>query len=109
MFKIVPIIAEVLDKEPSIATVWEFFGLVGLIGFSVCRFRWWLVALVLPVAVISILVLLEEFSSVNLLPLGESPSYMLQCYAAMTGALVLPAIGAIINLKKRRPVTQPSE
>jgi len=100
---IIPIIAEVLDKEPSITMIWLFYGLIAFVGFVLCRFwRWWL-ATILPIAaLIPALLLFEEFSSVGLLTSTESQSYVVQFYIAVAAAVVFPIVGAIIHFRKTR-------
>lgn len=96
-----PIIAEVLDKEPSVASNWVLFGSMALIGFLVCRYwKWWLAPVFLAASLILGLIYLEEFSSVGLLRSSESPSYVAQFHVAAALAVLLPIIGAIINFVK---------
>src|SRR4030095_3962055 len=98
----VPIIAEVLDKEPSIFQIWLVFGCLALTGFVLSRYcRWWLAALFPLVVFIPALLLFEECSSVGLLS-SESTSYVVQFYLAVAAAVVIPVLGAIINFRKTR-------
>ena len=104
MMATIPIIAEVLDKEPSIMTIWALFGSIALIGFLCSYSRWWIAPGFLIVALILGLVLYEEFSSVALLTSSESPSYVTQFYLAVALAIVLPTLGAVLNFRRtRRP------
>lgn len=105
MVHAIPIIAEVLDKEPSIISIWLLFGSIALIGFVLCRYwRWWPAPGFLIVAVILGYVFFEEFSSVGLLTSSESPSYVAQFYGAVASAVLLPLIGATINFARDRQV-----
>jgi len=54
------IFAEVLDKESSIISVWAVFLIVALGGYFLCRFRWWLAGIVVPVALILSVIWLSE-------------------------------------------------
>ncbi|HTG18330.1 MAG TPA: hypothetical protein VK747_24015 [Blastocatellia bacterium] len=97
----IPIIAEVLVKEPSIITIWVLFGSIALIGFGLCCYwRWWPAPGFLIVAMLLGLALFDEFSSVGLLTSGESPSYVAQFYVAVACAVLLPVIGAMINFSR---------
>ena len=101
----IPIIAEVLDKEPSITQIWLVFGSIALIGFVLCRYWRWRLAFGLPiVALLLALILFEEFSRVGLLTSSESPSYVVQFYIAVAAAVVFPIVGAIINFRKTRAI-----
>ncbi len=103
MMVIIPIIAEVLDKEPSIITIWALFGSIALIGFLLCCYwRWWPAPGFLIAALILGIVHFEEFSSVGLLTSSESPSYVAQFYLSVALAIVLPVIGAAINVRRTR-------
>jgi hypothetical protein len=102
---VIPIIAEVLDKEPPIAEIWIVFGSIALIGLVLCCYwRWWLAPGFLIVALIPAYLSFEEFSSVGLLSSTESPSYVAQFYVAVAAAIVLPIVGATINFKKARAI-----
>jgi len=101
----VPIIAEVLDKEPSIFQIWLVFGCLALTGFMLSRYwRWWLATIFPIVVLIPALFLFEEFSSVGLLSTSESSSYVVQFYIAIAAALVIPIVGAVINFRKTRAI-----
>ena len=103
MIAIIPIIAEVLDKQPSIITIWALFGSIALIGFLLCCYwRWWPAPGFLFAALILGIVHFEEFSSVELLTSRESPSYVAQFYLAVALAIGLPVLGAAINVRRNR-------
>lgn len=100
---VIPIIAEVLDKEPAILSLWLFFGSISLIGYAACRYwRWWLAFGFLIFALIPALLLLEEFSTVGLLTSTESPFYVVQFYIVVVVAVAFPIVGAIINSRIAR-------
>lgn len=95
----IPVIAEVLDKEPSIAVIWGVFGSMALIGYVLCRYWQWKVGNGLPIiAVLLALILVEEFSSVKILTSGESSSYAVKFYIAVAAAVAAPFVGTIISL-----------
>ena len=77
---------EMLDKEPSLLSLWSVFGMVAILGFYACRFRFWLSPLPLLLSVGLFLASLEEFHSVNLITSmqsftsGESPAYVVQFF-----------------------------
>ncbi|HLF84395.1 MAG TPA: hypothetical protein VI837_09495 [Blastocatellia bacterium] len=101
----IPIIAEVLDKEPSITAIWLLYGSIAFVGFLLCRYwRWWLATILPIVALIPALLLFEEFSSVGLLTSSESASYPVQFYIVVAAAVVFPIVGAIINFRKTRAI-----
>ena len=96
------VIAEVLDKEPSIASVWAFFLAVALIGYLVCRYRPWLIALVFPVVLISAGILATELFDPYIGPAiaAESKAYVIQYSVAIGLAVVMPWIGALAKWRK---------
>lgn len=106
MLYVLPIIAEVLDKEDSIVTVWALFGSIGIIGFLLGGYRrwWWASGVFSIVALILGGVYYEEFSSVGLLSSGESPSYVAQFYVAAASGALLPIIGAVIGAARKRRI-----
>lgn len=107
MITIIPIIAEALDKEPSVLTICALFGSIALVGLLCSYWRWWLAPGFLIAALILGVALFEEFSSVGLLTSGESPSYVAQFYLAFAFAIVLPVLGAAINVRRTRHPSGP--
>jgi hypothetical protein len=103
VMKILSFIFEVLDKEPSIQSIWMTYLLIAFVGFLLCRFRWHFIVLVLPVALIASYVWLTELLDPYVGPAmwSESRSYVIQSYAAMLIAIVFPCIGAFMSWKKR--------
>ncbi len=97
------VFAEVLDKEPSLFSVWATFLTVGILGYLLCRFRWWLVGIVVPVALVLSVVWLSELLDPFVGPAmwNESRSYVLQSYAAMLISVALPCIGALLQRRHR--------
>ena len=103
MLSQIPIIAEVLDKEPSIITNWALCGSIAVVGFMLCRYwRWWLAPGVLLFAVTVALADFEEFSSAGLLTSSESPSYAAHFYLAIACSALLPVVGAVISFRRSR-------
>ena len=104
VMNILSFIFEVLDKEPSIRSIWMTYLFIAIAGFLLCRFRWHFIVLVLPVALFSSFVWLTELldSYVGPAMWQESPSYVIQSYAAMLIAVVFPSIGALMSWKRKK-------
>ncbi len=96
------LIFEVLDKEPSIQSIWLTFLTIAAAGFVLCRLRWWLIALALPVALLFSLGWLTELLDPYVGPAmwQESRSYVVQSYAAMAAAVFFPCLGAYLRWKR---------
>ena len=54
------VLAEVMDKEPSILRNWLVLLGLGVLGLALSRFRWWAGLLALPLVVLYAGVLLTE-------------------------------------------------
>lgn len=90
---------EVLDKEPSLRAVWATFLLVALVGYLLCRWRWRLIALILPVALLLSFAWLTELLDPYVGPAmwRESRGYVIQSYVAMLIAVLSPGLGAYLR------------
>lgn len=101
--KWIPILLEVLDKEPDILTIWAIFFIIGLIGFSVSYFRWQFVVLAILTPIVPAFLLLSEFyeSDIYSSIWAEEPTYFPQIYLAIASSFLLPIAGAILNLRKQ--------
>ena len=97
-------IFEVLDKEPSIGSIWLTFLLVALAGYLLCRWRWRLIALALPAALLFSFGWLTELLDpyVGAAMWQESKSYVIQSYAAMSAAVLSPLAGAYLQWRKSK-------
>jgi hypothetical protein len=93
---------EVIDKEPSLLHVWLLFLSIGLGGFFLCRYRWWLLAVVLPIALFLAWGHLSELHDPFVgtdIAREAGHDYFIQSYIAMALAVALPFLGVI---KRRR-------
>jgi hypothetical protein len=93
---------EVMDKEPSLLQVWFLFLLVGVGGFLLCRYRSWLLAMVLPIVLFLAWGHLSEMHDPFVGPAiarEAGRAYFTQSYMAMAMGVVLPLLGMI---KRRR-------
>jgi len=92
------LILEVMDKEPSIRTVWGAALVLGLVGFVAARFRRWLV---LPtLAVIGFLAYwqLSELADPAVGPViiqEAGRGYLIQSCAAVAVAVLLSVLGLV--------------
>ena len=95
-------IFEVMDKEPSLLQVWLLFLFVSVGGFLLCRYRSWLLAVVLPLALFLAWGHLSELHDPFVGPAiarEAGRDYFIQSYIAMALGVVLPFLGMI---KRRR-------
>lgn len=96
---------EVMDKEPSPLNVWLFFLFLGVGGFLLCRYRYWLLFVALPLSLVFAWAHLGELHDPFVGPAivrEAGRSYVIQSYVAMTIAIVLPCLGMILRRKKLR-------
>lgn len=93
---------EVLDKEMSIQTIWVSCFVVAFAGFLLCRWRWWLVSVTLPVSFVFGLIMLSEFLDpyIGASMWAESHSYVIQMFAAVAVAMGFPVVGAFLQWRK---------
>jgi hypothetical protein len=93
---------EVMDKEPSLLQVWLLFLFVGVGGFLLCRYRSWLLAVVLPIALFLAWGHLSELHDPFVgadIAREAGRDYFTQSYIAMALGVALPFLGMI---KRRR-------
>lgn len=98
-------IFEVMDKEPSLFGIWLFALVLGVGGFLLCRRRPWLLAVVLPLALVLHVGHLFELHDPQVGPhvLSEAGrSYFVSSYVATAVSVILPCLGA---LSRRRKLT----
>lgn len=94
---------EVMDKEPSLLTIWIATLLLGIGGLFLSRIRWWLGLIVVAVAFVFALALLQELQDPNVhhaIVRAAGNSYILQSYVALVIAVLLPSIGLVLRWKK---------
>jgi hypothetical protein len=97
------VVAEVMDKEPTLATLWATAGVIALAGVAAARLRWWLAALpTLVGAVFAQGVLVELYDPyVGPAILREAGrSYVLGGHAASVVALIVPIGAAYVGRRK---------
>jgi hypothetical protein len=89
---------EVMDKEPSLLQVWSLFLSVGVGGFLLCRYRNWLLAVVLPIALFLASGHLSELHDPFVGPAiarEAGRDYFTQSYIAMAVGVALPFLGML--------------
>lgn len=94
---------EVMDKEPSLLQIWFLFLLVGVGGFLLCRYRSWLLAVVLPIALLLAWCHLSELHDPFVGPAiarEVGRAYFTQSYIAMALGMALPLLGMIKRKRK---------
>jgi hypothetical protein len=94
---------EVMDKEPSLLDVWVLFLSLGVGGFLLSRFRYWLLFVALPFLLLFAWLHLGELNDPFVGPSivrEAGQSYITQSYIAMSLAVVLPCLGIIKRRKK---------
>lgn len=95
---------EVMDKEPELIEIWLFYAALAVIGFSLARFRSWLLAIVFPINVLLGLGWLTELHDQYVGPaiLREAgDTYVFQSYVAIVLAVAFPWLGAILSWKQK--------
>ena len=98
------IFIEVMDKELSLVQIWVGSLVLGVGGFFLAKYRYWLMALVLVIAAVLGWSQLSELRDPNVGPAiiqEAGHSYVVQSYVAMAIALVLPLIGAMVKWKRQ--------
>ena len=94
---------EVMDKEASLVQIWIECVVLGIGGLFLSRYRYWLAICVLALALIlawlQISELRDPFVGPNIVR-EAGPSYVIQSYVALTIAVTLPTIGAIIAWRR---------
>jgi len=100
---------EVMDKEPSLVQIWIECVVLGIGGLFLSRYRYWLaiavLALALTLAWLQISELRDPFVGPDIVR-EAGHGYVVQSYVALTIAVALPTIGAIIGWRRtRKPAT----
>ncbi len=104
--KVSAIFFEVMDKEPSLIQIWLLSLVIGVGGFFLVRYRYWLLAVVLAIASVLAWSQPSELRDPLVGPViirEAGYSYVVQSYVAIAIALSLPLIGAIVKWKRRSP------
>ena len=104
MMSIPVVVAEVLDKEPSAGLIWLTHAPVAVLGYWLCRRRWWWLTVFLPLSLYTV-----WFGAVDLWDkfvgpaiFQESSSLYIQWHCAMALVLVTPLLGFFSALRDRR-------
>jgi hypothetical protein len=103
LMNILATLFEVMDKEPSLLDVWILFLTLGVGGFLLSRYRYWLLLVALPLSLLFVWVQLAELNDPFVGPdiVGEAgQSYITQSYIAMALAVIIPCLGIIRRRKK---------
>ena len=101
------ILAEVADKEPTLAWLWAVAAILSVASFALCHWRRWAAVVAIPAAVIWIWILLREIHDRFVGPailqeLGRG--YVIQTYFAA----FMPSLFLVLGLvcKRREPSNQ---
>ena len=92
------LILEVMDKEPSLSTVWGAALILGLIGFVAARFRRWLVLPALAVIAFLAYSQLSELADPVVGPAiiqEAGRGYLIHSCAAVALAVLLSVLGLV--------------
>lgn len=95
---------EVMDKEPSLVHIWVLSVVLGVGGFFLAKYRYWLLAVVLAIDAVLAWSQLSELRDPIVGPaiIREAGySYVVQSYVAIAIALMLPLIGAVVKRMRR--------
>jgi hypothetical protein len=99
------IIAEVLDKEPSLISIWLSHVLVAGLAYVLCRRNWrWLFAF-LPLSAFGVWFGAVDLwdNSVGPAILTESRSFFVQWHIAMVLIAAAPMVGFVHGSRSRTP------
>jgi hypothetical protein len=94
---------EVMDKEPSLLEVWILFLTLGIGGFLLCRYRRWMLAVVLPLIFFCIYGHLMELHDPSVGPAivrEAGQSYVTQSSIVTALAVSLPFLGIVMSRKR---------
>ena len=94
------VILEVMDKEASVTAMWIGATVIGMGGFFLGRYRYWLAFPFLALGLLLAWVQIGELNDPSVGPhiLREAgPSYWTHSYVSFAFMLLLPAIGAVVG------------
>ena len=95
---------EVMDKELSLVQIWTYSLVLGVGGFFLAKYRYWLLVVVLAIVALLSWSHLSELHDPFVGPdiVREAGyTYVVQSYVALAIASVLPLIGAMVKWKRR--------
>jgi len=106
-----PILAEVADKEPTLACLWTVAAILSLASFALCRWRRLATIVATPAAVIWIWMLLPENHDLFVGPailqeLGRG--YVIQTYLAAFAPLLFLVLGLVWKRREPSKALQPT-
>ncbi|MGB9181078.1 MAG: hypothetical protein WCB68_17735 [Pyrinomonadaceae bacterium] len=103
--KVLVLLFEVMDKEPTLLQIWLQFMFIGVGGVLLCRYLPLSLVVVLPIALLLSLVHFDELHDPFVGPdiLREAgKNYFTQSNIAMTLEIILPCTGALTGIKQVR-------
>lgn len=92
------LLAEVMDKEPTLTFLWSFFLGIGTVGLLIGMIRWWMCLAVAPFVALFAAVHLGELYDPNVGPdiLAEAGrEYVVQSHLAIFSGVLLPIPGIV--------------
>jgi WD40 repeat protein len=99
------LVARLLNKEPSFLALFILFVGLGLTGYLLCRFRWWMVAPFVAFLALYLVWWLRELhwprAGPRLAPYAGT-AFVAGSYALMLAAVALPIFGAVRNKRLRK-------
>jgi hypothetical protein len=98
------VLAEVLDKEPGLLSIWALYGGLALSGFFICRWKPWSFVAVGPIVTLLGWASLTELYDRNVGPaiFRESAPLFVQWNVAVGLAVFSPVAGFIAGLRHKR-------
>jgi hypothetical protein len=101
MSNFTPILAEIVDKEPTLATLWLVASVLSVASFLACRSRRWPALIAVPLIAVWAFALISELHSADVGPaivheLGRS--YVIQSYIAA----FVPLLFVLFSLSRNR-------
>jgi hypothetical protein len=99
----VVLLFEVMDKESSLLVVWTSSLLLGIGGLLLSRYKWWMVIIVIALALVLALAQIEELRDPSVGPAivrEAGYGYVLQSYVAAAISILLPSIGLIMKWRR---------
>ena len=99
---------EVLDKEPWVWDIWLICLPLGFIGFFICRYRVWFIAiflfLMIPLSFYALPEIEDSFIRDAILNESGGKYYLIRLLALLF-VISLSTIGAVLNVKDKRKRT----
>ena len=98
---------EVMDKEPTVAMIWIICSVVGGVGFLLCFYRAWFLPLMFLFILLFYPALLpDDGPDIRRAIIHEAgENYYRNSYPAILVAIGLPAVGTLLNGRKKRNKT----